>query len=264
MGKRGRVLRDPHQGPGLLMVEGRQYPFLMDKIWRSEVPATPGLVVDVDFDNQGNLNGITAVSKSQAGRSGHDALPSRSVARSSSESWVRANGFLMRFAASAGLLLCWLYLSAISVRLPFFGRLDLTFWQILGYLDANNVRQVTDVTTSPDAGAWGFLALLTLAGPFLPLFWRNRWAHLAGILPLSFIGLVTFRIVAAMQATLAAGISVGDGLGTNHGMVHAAGMDLGTYLSTCLAIYFAVLSAKQFLAASKTRKAGLERSEKAA
>jgi len=264
MAKRGRVLRDPNQGPGLLMVEGRQYPFLMDRIWRSEVPATPGLVVDVDFDNHGNLNGITAVSKSQTGRCEHDAVRTGSGAASPSEAWLWANGFLMRFAGSAGLLLCWLFLSAVSVRLAFFGRLDLTFWQILGYLNADSLRQVTDVTTSPDAGAWGFLGLLALAGPFLPLFWKNRWAHLAGILPLSFIGLVSFRIVAAMQATVASEISAGDGLATSHGTVHAAGMDLGTYLSTCLAIYFAVLSAKQFLVASKTRKAGLERSEKAA
>ena len=44
MAKRGKVLRDPHLGPGLLMVEGKQYPFL-EGSWRSDVPAKPGLVV---------------------------------------------------------------------------------------------------------------------------------------------------------------------------------------------------------------------------
>ena len=263
MAKRGRVLRDPHQGPGLLMVEGRQYPFLMDGIWRSEVPATPGLVVDVDFDSHGNLNGITAVSQSQARRYQHDPARSCSGPRSPDD-WLRGDGFLARLTASAGLLLCWLFLSAVSVHLPFSGRLDLTFWQVLGYLDADNFRQVTDIPTSPDTGAWGFLGLMALAGPFLPLIWKDRWAHLAGILPLSFIGLVTFKIVAAMQATLASRTSSADGLPTTAPMFHTAGIDLGTYLSTCLAIYFGVSSAKQFLAASKTRRAGLERSEKAA
>lgn len=65
MSKRGRVLRDPHMGPGLLIVEGKQYPFLMEGLWRSEVPAKPGLVVNVDFDAQGNLLGINAVPQSQ-------------------------------------------------------------------------------------------------------------------------------------------------------------------------------------------------------
>src|ERR1041384_7464172 len=63
MPKRGKVLRDPYGGPGLLMVEGKQYPFLMERQWRSDVPAKPGLMVDVDFDTKGNLHSITAISE---------------------------------------------------------------------------------------------------------------------------------------------------------------------------------------------------------
>src|SRR6266700_5569298 len=65
MAKRGKVLRDPLAGPGLLMVEGQQYPFVLDGIWRSAVPASAGLAVDVDFDSQGSIRGITAVPDSQ-------------------------------------------------------------------------------------------------------------------------------------------------------------------------------------------------------
>src|SRR5689334_18345042 len=65
MKKRGKVLRDAHTGPGLLMVEGQQYPFVLEGVWRSEVPAKPGLVVEVEFDPQGNIAGITAVPESQ-------------------------------------------------------------------------------------------------------------------------------------------------------------------------------------------------------
>ena len=59
MSKRGKVLRDPHAGPGLLMVEGQQYQFLLEGVWKSDVPPTPGLVVDLEFDSQGKIESRT-------------------------------------------------------------------------------------------------------------------------------------------------------------------------------------------------------------
>lgn len=68
MNKRGKVLRDPHAGPGLLMIEGRQYQFWADKAWISDVPPKPGLLVDVNFNARGQIEGIAAVSQEQLDR----------------------------------------------------------------------------------------------------------------------------------------------------------------------------------------------------
>jgi hypothetical protein len=65
MKKRGKILRDPRTGPGLLMIEGRQYWFCLEGIWKSEVPPEPGLAVDVKLDRAGQILAITAVSDSQ-------------------------------------------------------------------------------------------------------------------------------------------------------------------------------------------------------
>jgi len=264
MAKRGRILRDPRQGPGLLMVEGRQYPFLMDSLWRSKVPATPGLVVEVDFDTHGNLNGITAISQSQARNHEHDSGSTLSTMQPPFESWVSGSGTFSRLVPATALLLCWLFLNAISIQLPFFGRIDLTFWQVLGYLGPGNLGQVTDITASPDAGGWGFLGLLALAGPFLPFVWKDRRAHLGGILPLSFIACVAFRLVAILRAVVEPKMSASYGPPPTDRLFHVAGIGLGAYLSATLAIVFAGFSAMQFLAASKTCKGRFERSEKAA
>jgi hypothetical protein len=264
MSKRGRILRDPRQGPGLLMVEGRQYPFLMDNLWRSKVPATPGLVVEVDFDPHGNLNGITAVSQSQARNYEYEPGSTLSTMQPLVENWVYGAGIFSRVVPATALLLCWLFLNAISIQLPFFGRSDLTFWEVLGYLGPGNLGQVTDITTSPDVGGWGFLGLLALAGPFLPLLWKDRRAHLGGILPLSFIAFVAFRVAAIMRAVVDPRISASYGSPATERLFHVAGIGLGAYLSATLAIVIAGLSAMQFLAASKTCKGRFERSEKVA
>jgi hypothetical protein len=68
MNKRGKVLRDPHAGSGLLMIEGRQYPFWLDQTWRLDVPPRPGMAVDVTFDSQGQIQLIGAASTAQRER----------------------------------------------------------------------------------------------------------------------------------------------------------------------------------------------------
>jgi len=58
---RGKVLRGPHGGIGLIMVEGRQYPFSLDPLWKSQTSPKPGLPVDVSFGPGGQIIAITAV-----------------------------------------------------------------------------------------------------------------------------------------------------------------------------------------------------------
>src|ERR1700730_8719823 len=75
MKKRGKVLRDPRTGPGLsgpdrtlpglLMIEGRQYWFSLEGVWKSEIPPKPGLAVDVKLDRAGQILAIAVVSESQ-------------------------------------------------------------------------------------------------------------------------------------------------------------------------------------------------------
>ena len=77
MQKRGRILRDPISGPGLLMVEGQQYPFSLEGVWRSEAPPTTGMVVDVEFDSGSRVVAVTAVAESQIAKERKQRLHSR-------------------------------------------------------------------------------------------------------------------------------------------------------------------------------------------
>ena len=65
MRKRGRILRDPAAGPGLLMVEGQQYQFLQDGVWKSEIPPAKGTIVEVEFDSGGRIKDLRAAAESQ-------------------------------------------------------------------------------------------------------------------------------------------------------------------------------------------------------
>ncbi len=77
MTKRGKVLRDPYRGPGLLMVEGQQYPFLLESVWKSDGPPKPGLPVDIEFGQSGQILAITVVPESQLAKEEAEARGNR-------------------------------------------------------------------------------------------------------------------------------------------------------------------------------------------
>jgi hypothetical protein len=251
MAKRGKVLRDPYLGPGLLMVEGKQYPFLMEGIWRSDVPAKPGLVVNVDFDPEGNLNSITAVPQTQLNQEQAELVRAGSGTRSAAlESFGVEAGTVARLGLNGLIALCWFFLTAVSIHLPVFGKLDLTLWQLLGFLNNSTSPQFSEASSSADPGILGLLAIIALAGPLLPTFWKDRRALFGGWLPLVFMILVaglTGRTIHAVLAGPLTGVHAQLPTNVGHGIFNVLSVAFGTYLSASLAIYLAVLSAKQLM-----------------
>lgn len=259
MPKRGKVLRDPHFGPGLLIVEGKQYPFLMEGIWRSDVPAKPGLVVNVDFGSDGNLNSITAVPQAQLDQEQAELAEFGSAARNTIfGSWALEAVTLTRLTVTGLLSLCWFFLTAVSIQLPVFGKLNFTFWQALGSLNSGDFLQLSD-TGSSDPGIFGLLAILALAGPFLHSFWKDRRALVGGLFPLGFMVVVACLISSAIQRALAAQVTgpheqLPATLG--YGSFQVLSVGFGTYLSAALAAYLAALSARQLFGSKRLQPIG--------
>ena len=264
MPKRGKVLRDPHMGPGLLMVEGKQYPFLMEGLWRSDVPAKPGLVVSVDFDPKGNLNSITAVPEPPLAPE-HSGSTTGDLGNAFSQGWSLLWGTPAQLVAAALLMLSWCFLPAVSIHLPSFGRADLTFWQLLGYLNAGNLSpQLSDVVANPDPGVLGFAAILVLAGPFLHFFRSGRSLSFSGLLPVVFMIAAGAMIAAQLQRSLVnqffGGYATAQAL-AQHGIWRGISLGLGSYVSVSLGMYFAALGVMRFVAADCGRKREWGRSQ---
>ncbi len=153
MTKRGRILRDPSLGPGLVMVDGQQYRFALERIWKSEVLPRPGLAVEVDFDSRGEVSAISAVPEHRAE--------------------------VLRWLAVAALSIGWFALGIARVDGGILGSRQLTFWELLAYVGGASA-----------GGLLRALAILCLAGSLLPHFWADARAHLADFLPLAFMALV--------------------------------------------------------------------------
>jgi hypothetical protein len=267
MKKRGKVLRDPHSGPGLLIAEGQQHQFTLEGVWRSEIPPTPGLAVDVEFDGNGQIIAITAIPESQLAKERAEAA--LAVARE--RGGVFATSMVAKFGlpklvAAGCLVLGWLVLTAVSVQLGPLGKLEFTFWQVLGFLNASNPLEALDSRSHGSAGIYGFLALVALAAPFVHHFWKDKRAVLGGLLPLAFMIVIGLMVRSSLQNAMGGGDGAMGEMArqARDEAMKAISLGLGTYVSVVTSLYFAGTSTMKYLAGGQTDAHAYEKPHKVA
>jgi hypothetical protein len=253
MAKRGRVLRDPSVGAGLLMVEGQQYPFALEGVWKSEAAPKPGLAVDVEFDASGRVAGIAVVPESQIAKEQAEvALKAAKEKGGQIFGQIVAKVGMANLVAGLVLPISWWFLTAVSIQLPFAGKLEFTFWQALGFLNANNILEVMERNGHPSTGIYGFVALVCMLAPFVQYFWKDKRAALGALLPLVFMVIVGITIRSSINS------AIGGGIGGTYGEIPREAQDeiskaisigMGIYLSVLASLYFAVAGLKNYLKA---------------
>ncbi|HZY71905.1 MAG TPA: hypothetical protein VFE22_02220 [Edaphobacter sp.] len=253
MKKRGKVLRDTSSGPGMLMVEGKQYTFPLEDVWKSEAPPRPGIVVDVELSDEGTVQSVTAVPESQIAKEQAEQALAVARARGGALASSAVARFGMPTLAATGLLIVgWFFLSTISINAGFLGKMDFTFWRVLSFVNAKNAFEALGtLKDGGSAGFYGLLALIALAGPFLATFWKDRRAVLGGLLPLLFMLLVALLVRSAVSsATAGAPAEMMDAARSE--MMKQVSIGMGAYVSLLAAIYLAFISVKKFLVAGAT------------
>jgi len=256
MRKRGKVLRDPYAGPGLLMIEGQQYRFFLDGIWKSQSPPKPGVVVDVDLDRNFEIVAITAVSETQLEQEQQEAA--REKEQLSLAKLIPKFG-TANLAAGGLLVLGWFFLTSLSVQVPLFGKLEFTFWQILSLIDSNRAFEAMERGVRPSTGIYGLLALVVLAAGWVHHFWQDKRAALGGLAPLIFMGIIGMMARSEIESGFGADLG-----GTYREVARQAhsqairghSFGSGAYLSVLVGFYFAAVAIKQFLAIKASEKQG--------
>jgi hypothetical protein len=267
MTKRGKVLRDTSAGPGLISIDGQHHQFSLEGVWRSDVPPVPGMAVQVEFAQDGSMTAITAVSDSQIAKEQAEAV----VQAARQKGKVLASGAVAKFGlptlVATGLLIVgWFFLSAASIQ-SLLGKMDLTFWQLLGYLNSSSAFDtVMQGRSGPSAGFYGFLAMIALAGPFIPYFWKDKRASLGGLLPLLFMLMAGIMLRGSINSSLGGDVNGPLGEMTRQmreEAMKAVSIGFGSYLSGLVSFYFAGVGVKKFLLARGLEVEAPERSKHA-
>src|SRR5580700_2233934 len=256
MTKRGKILRDTSVGNGLVVVDGQQYPFMLEGTWRAEVPPAVGMTVDAEFNDAGQIVSLLVVQDSQLNKEqAQAALIAAKGKGAEIFSGIVARVGAVNLAAMLLLVIAWIWLSAVSIQSPA-GAFSFTFWQLLGFINAKNALEVfmQAGTGSYSTGIYGFLAFVSLLGPFVRYFWKDKLAVLGGVLPLLFmliVGLIAHSSLNSAMGVGAAGVDPNDPMvkAMTQQVTQAISIGFGVYLSLLLCLYFAAMGVKDFLAA---------------
>jgi hypothetical protein len=268
MTKRGKVLRDTDSGLGLVTVDGQHFQFGLEGVWPGESPPVPGMAVQVDFAPDASITSMTPVLDSQIAKEQAEAM----VGMAKEKGKVIASAAIAKVGlpipiATGLLMIGWFFLSAISVQ-TLLGKVDLTFWQLLGFLNSGSgFEAVMEGRGGGSAGFYGFLALITLAGPFLPFVWKDKRAVAGGLLPLVFMIMAATMLRSSLNNALGADVSgpLGDlARQAREETMRAISIGFGSYLSGLVSFYFAGVAGKKFLLARALNTEQPERSKEAA
>ena len=244
MTKRGRILRDTNSGPGLLTVEGTQYVFVLEGMWRSEIPPRPGMTVDVAFNSQGSPEAVFAVSESVIAKEQAQKAFTGVIRQSEAvKSTLRTRYPVASMVAEGLILLAFFFLPCMHAG-PSVSRTSFTGWQVTG-LDANTME-------ATDHGFMSLLALLCFFAPLAVPFVKRPWARRLNAAPFAF-AILTF-VTTVMKINDAAKRAFGgtEGLfGSNQMSQQLSAMfssGLGTWMVLICAAYLLYLALRRSVA----------------
>ena len=259
MTKRGKVLRDTSAGPGLLSVDGNQHQFNLQGIWKSPEPPKPGMQVLVEFAPDLTILRVIPIPESQIAREQAEAV----MKAAKEKGGVLVSAAVARFGAplliaTGAILVSWLFLPAMTIQ-GLFGKESLTFWQVLGFVNAgNSIEALMQGRSGASTGFYGLLAFIALAGPFLHFFWKDRRASVAGILPILFMLFIAVMVRSTVHSAMG-GVAEGPLAEVQRQaqdeMMNAISVAYGAYLAALAGVYLAAASLKHFLLA---RSAAIE------
>jgi hypothetical protein len=263
MNTRGKILRDTSAGAGLLVIDGRQLPFTLEGMWQSAEAPRTGMTVSAQLDEAGNIVGLAPVPEAQLAREQSQLILDAARAKGGALAGeLTARLGLPMLVSLALLAAAWFALNTIVVSVGPQFSVGLSFWKLLGVLNApNGVMASLNGGGADGAGLYGFMAVLALLGPAAPHLWADRRAHLGALLPLLFMIAVALTfyqgINNAMGAARAAASSFGGGGELIAGMqqnmlreaMRAVSLGLGFYLALAVSLYFAGRGALRYLAA---------------
>lgn len=250
MAKRGKILRDPTNGPGLVVVDGQQYTFALEGTWKSSSLPQPGVVVDVDFGPDGAICSVTAVAESQLAK--EQAEQALSVAKEKGA--ALASGAVAQFGlptlvATGLVFIGWFFLATVSYNTGFAGKIEFTFWHVLSLLNSTNVMDaIQSAQGNGSAGFYGFLAIVALVGPFISAFWKDKRAALCGLLPVLFMLFVVLLVKHSLTSATA-GMPSEFAAEMSKQISKQISVGMGAYLSFIASLYLGFVSVKKFLAA---------------
>ncbi|MFZ6849185.1 hypothetical protein [Undibacterium sp. RuRC25W] len=267
MKKRGRIMRDTNNGPGLIGCAGDQFEFQLEGVWKSETAPVINSVVEFDVDDTKKVIAISVISESQLAKEQAD----KALQAAKETGTVALHQLVSRvgmpvLVATAVLAISWFFLSTMTVQASQYLTAKITFWKLLTILNlgSGGMLQALESGGGNDTGLYGFLVFVSLVGPFVYQIWKDPKAHLGNCLPLLMMLFVVLSFYLGIEDGIKSSQQISSALGGGaqatqmmNGMMAemmkaamgAIHVGVGAYLSVLSSLYLAFVGITRFLAA---------------
>jgi hypothetical protein len=174
-----------------MTIEGTQYTFLLEGMWRSEVPPRTGMLVDVAFDPAGAPEMVYAVSEGQVAKEqAQRALTGVLKQGESMKGSFKSRFGAVTILAEVVMLACFLLLPNMQMGNAWAQR-KVNGWDAIG-LDPNTMM-------TNDHGLLSLLAVLCLFAPLAVPFVKQAWSRWLYAAPFAFAILAVGAISTAIH-----------------------------------------------------------------
>jgi hypothetical protein len=261
-------------GDGLIFLDGDTYPFQLERLWRSEIAPRVNMAVNVEFGPDARIASIRAVAGARlfTDHTANALDAAQSAARKMASDFNQKGAPALQQAigrvgrpkliAICALALGWYAMHFLIINLGAFGKLPLTFHDVLkilnsdilsGDLRALLLASPSNPLAAQAAGLYGFAAFLAVVMPLITPFLKDRRLQLADAAPLLVLGLAAAiaysQVASAIHTAQSALGELGAGSAADaqqfgqqvkQGIASAVSVGLGTYVSIISCLYLAV------------------------
>jgi hypothetical protein len=197
--QRGTIIKTPDSNPGLLVVEGQQKPFTLERVWKSPVAPMVNMAVDVELDAAGSITGLTAVDPQQAAREKLKHIGGAAQEHGKEAAQIARQGLgalaarmgKVALVATVVLWIAWFFMPALAVH-QYVGSV-FTFWQFLALDLSNELTPLQLVLGSH--GLLSIIGLVAIAAPFAAPFIQHPRAKFLYAMPLLYLILVGVTVL---------------------------------------------------------------------
>jgi hypothetical protein len=191
-GSRGTLIKVPDATPGLLLLNGRQYSFTLERLWRSAVAPATNQSVTVELDGAGALLSITVVDQQQVAKEKLAELSGVAQERGKVllgqiQSLLSALAARMGAVTLSVAVLIWITWFLIPAAGIGGGGEDVTSYTFFTLIGTNFADQGSVMDGGHARGWLRIMGLCAIVAPFLAPFIRETWSRYLNAAPLAVV-----------------------------------------------------------------------------
>jgi hypothetical protein len=191
---RAMIIKVPDATPGILLANGQQQQFTLERVWKSPVAPALNMTVDVETDAAGVIQGLTVVDPRQLAKERMNQFSSVAQDRGKDAAKIAQERFgalaermgAVPLGSAVVFIIAMFFITAAGFSMGGAGEVSWTFWNLLG----TSFSDPTSVLGGAAGSKFGFLNLLALAAvaaPFAAPFITAIWSRYLNAAPLAIV-----------------------------------------------------------------------------